>query len=296
MSSESLDLIHKMYVAYYQRMADPEGLIYWEQQVDSFGWNTVSAAFSNAQESSDLYGNTTAESLVKKIYEAAFERAATDEEANWWAHESGHQKADLAFAIVNGAQGEDAATIDKKVTYSEYFVEVLDPDCDGEGPFAYSYSGSDDADRGREALSRITKDTDVSISNVSTDTSLLFESNNYDEGNGLLYNLAGTYSLLDFSVTFDTGKTSNGSDDSFSGYMSIKESGDMMQRITVNGLPLIANGKIAEVTEDSWVMISSGHTYNMNYSFDGDMLITYADAHQFGGTYIETDYWEYAGA
>ena len=51
----SAELIHQMYIAYYQRPADPAGLIYWQDQLNAngggeAGWNAVAAAFANAAE------------------------------------------------------------------------------------------------------------------------------------------------------------------------------------------------------------------------------------------------------
>ena len=42
----SAELIHQMYIAYYQRPADPAGLIYWQDQLNAngggeAGWNAV---------------------------------------------------------------------------------------------------------------------------------------------------------------------------------------------------------------------------------------------------------------
>ena len=47
----SAELIHQMYIAYYQRPADPAGLIYWQDQLNAngggeAGWNAVAAAFA----------------------------------------------------------------------------------------------------------------------------------------------------------------------------------------------------------------------------------------------------------
>ena len=33
----SAELIHQMYIAYYQRPADPAGLIYWQDQLNANG-------------------------------------------------------------------------------------------------------------------------------------------------------------------------------------------------------------------------------------------------------------------
>ena len=81
----SAELIHQMYIAYYQRPADPAGLIYWQDQLNTngggeTGWNAVAAAFANAAESSALYGNQTLGQKISAIYLAAFERAASADE------------------------------------------------------------------------------------------------------------------------------------------------------------------------------------------------------------------------
>ena len=44
----SAELIHQMYIAYYQRPADPAGLIYWQDQLNAngggeAGWNASGA-------------------------------------------------------------------------------------------------------------------------------------------------------------------------------------------------------------------------------------------------------------
>ena len=74
----SAELIHQMYIAYYQRPADPAGLIYWQDQLNAngggeAGWNAVADAFANAAESSALYGNQTLGQKISAIYLAAFE-------------------------------------------------------------------------------------------------------------------------------------------------------------------------------------------------------------------------------
>ena len=136
-------LIHQMYIAYYQRPADPAGLAYWQAQLTAngggeAGWNAVAAAFANAAESSALYGSQTLSQKISAIYLAAFERAAVDSEVSYWAS-SGFTEAQIAFAIVNGAQNDDLTTVNNKEAYAVNFVATLDPAGTGVGPFAYEY-------------------------------------------------------------------------------------------------------------------------------------------------------------
>ena len=139
----SAELIHQMYIAYYQRPADPAGLIYWQDQLNAngggeAGWNAVAAAFANAAESSAIYGNQTLGQKISAIYLAAFERAASADEVAYW-EASGFNAAQIGFAIVNGAQNDDLKTVTKKVDYSEAFVSALDPAGTGVGPFEFQY-------------------------------------------------------------------------------------------------------------------------------------------------------------
>ena len=168
----SAELIHQMYIAYYQRPADPAGLIYWQNQLNAngggeAGWSAVSAAFANAAESSALYGNQTLGQKISAIYLAAFERAASAEEVAFW-EASGFNAARIGFAIVNGAQNDDLSTVSKKVDYSEAFVSAIDPAGTGVGPFEFQYV---DPALGRQLMDPITKDSDVSSATVASQVS-----------------------------------------------------------------------------------------------------------------------------
>jgi len=168
----SAELIHQMYIAYYQRPADPAGLIYWQDQLNAngggeAGWNAVAAAFANAAESSALYGNQTLGQKISAIYLAAFERAASADEVAYW-EASGFNAAQIGFAIVNGAQNDDLRTVDKKVDYAEAFVSTLDPAGTGVGPFSFQYV---DPSLGRGLMDVINKDSDVSAATVSSQVS-----------------------------------------------------------------------------------------------------------------------------
>ena len=169
----SAELIHQMYIAYYQRPADPAGLIYWQDQLNAngggeAGWNAVAAAFANAAESSALYGNQTLGQKISAIYLAAFERAASADEVAYW-EASGFNAAQIGFAIVNGAQNDDLRTVTKKVDYAEAFVAALDPAGTGVGPFSSSNTLILLSDE--PLMDVITKDSDVSAATVNSQVS-----------------------------------------------------------------------------------------------------------------------------
>jgi hypothetical protein len=110
-----------------------------------------------------LYGSQTLSQKISAIYLAAFERAAVDSEVTYWAS-SGFTEAQIAFAIVNGAQNDDLTTVQAKDTYATNFVAALDPAGTGVGPFSYEYS---DPSIGRTLMDEVTKDSDVSTATVA---------------------------------------------------------------------------------------------------------------------------------
>ena len=65
-----------MYIAYYQRPADPAGLVYWLDEFNkagggTAGWNAIAGAFANAPESQALFGTATLGQKISAIYLAA---------------------------------------------------------------------------------------------------------------------------------------------------------------------------------------------------------------------------------
>ncbi len=132
-------LVHQMYIAYYQRPADPNGLKYWTDQIEMHqNWQVVSGAFGAPEnaENQALYGGKGRAEVVAEIYRAAFNRDAVDDEVDFWA-QSEHSLTDLAFAIVNGAQNDDHANMQSKMSFSARLAELIDPSGTGD-PQAYT--------------------------------------------------------------------------------------------------------------------------------------------------------------
>ena len=75
------ETVQKIYIAFYQRPADPAGLKYWAEQINAAGGNpnAVITAFGTSPEATALYGAvnaTTIGNVIEAIYQAAFNRAA----------------------------------------------------------------------------------------------------------------------------------------------------------------------------------------------------------------------------
>ena len=80
------DQIQKVYIAYYQRPADPEGLLYWSQKLSEVNGDLsgIINAFANSAESQALYGGKTVEEIFTEIYQAAFNRDPDPEGLAWY--------------------------------------------------------------------------------------------------------------------------------------------------------------------------------------------------------------------
>ena len=162
---DCFEIIQKIYIAYYQRPADPGGLIFWAKMLDSVNGDLTQIinAFGNSQESKSLYGEITAdniESVIKAIYQAAFNREPESEGLNFYKQgflEGKFTPASIALNIVNGARGVDAVTLENKLDSALAFTKAIDPDLDGKG-FLATYSGDADAAKAREWLAEVTSD------------------------------------------------------------------------------------------------------------------------------------------
>jgi hypothetical protein len=151
-------LVHQMYIAYYQRPADPEGLQYWVDQLEQNGdWTAVSGAFGapENEENQALYGDMTREETISAIYQSAFNRAAVDAEVQFWA-DSDFSATDLTFAIINGAQNDDLTTVNNKVEFSALLVQQLETNA------AYAQ-----LENPKALLTAVTSETDVTAEYAS---------------------------------------------------------------------------------------------------------------------------------
>jgi hypothetical protein len=163
--SDYFETVNEVYIAYYQRPADPGGLYYWAQRLNAVQGNLTEIidAFANSEESLRLYGpinSDTIDDVIDDIYFALFNRAP--DEAGKAFYVNGFNDGDftpgsIVLDILNGAQGNDLLAIENKLEYANFFIQVLDPDGDFIGPYAYDYEISDEQEA-RDLLAEITYD------------------------------------------------------------------------------------------------------------------------------------------
>ena len=116
-TDSSLELIHQMYIALCKGLPTQKVWRYWQTQQDAYGggfegWNKIATAFKNTSEADLLYGNQTIGEQVSYIYLAYSKEPLQLKRSIFGRLLDLRQQ--IAFAIVNGAQNDDLATIQKE--------------------------------------------------------------------------------------------------------------------------------------------------------------------------------------
>jgi len=154
--------VQKLYIAYFNRPADPVGLAYWEEQIAKNGGSAavVANAFSASAEYKALYDGKSSAQIVDAIYQNLFGRSAEPSGLTYWAVrlENGtFNVGNIAVSIMVGAQNDDKKVIDNKVVVATEFTAALDTTAE-----ILAYSGSTAAATARTFLSTVGA-TDASL-------------------------------------------------------------------------------------------------------------------------------------
>jgi hypothetical protein len=164
-TADYFDTVQKVYVGYYQRPADPGGLLYWAQKLAAANGNLseIIEAYANSAESQALYGTInsgTISSVINAIYRTLFGRDAETGGLNYYVNGFNLGQFTAATIMLNvlyGAQNEDLQSINDKLAAAHIFTRTIDPELDGIG-FLYNYSGDAVAQSARGFLSAVTSD------------------------------------------------------------------------------------------------------------------------------------------
>lgn len=154
--------VQRLYVAYFNRPADPVGLAYWESQLSATVPATqaqltaLAAGFSGSAEYASLYAGQSNESIVNSLYNNLFGRDAEPVGLVHWAGQlaAGTQTfAQIALQLTFSAQGTDATAIANKLSAATAFTKELDTTAKIVG-----YSGDAAAASARTWLATVTDD------------------------------------------------------------------------------------------------------------------------------------------
>jgi hypothetical protein len=131
--------IQKLYVAYFNRPADPKGLAFWETAVEAAKGSTagVAAEFAKQAEYTAAFSGKTNAQIVDQVYQNLFGRSsAGDTGADFWVKGLDNKVitiADVVTAVAAGAQGTDKTAFSSKVTAAASFTAALDTDAEVAG-------------------------------------------------------------------------------------------------------------------------------------------------------------------
>lgn len=125
------DAIIKGYLAYFGRPADAGGLKFYVDATNRTGGDATPMVdtFGNSKEYLNMYGHSSATEVVNSLYQHLFNRDAEKGGLQFWSNhlETGALTlANIAFSVVNSAQGTDATLIQEKVDASRYFTASMD--------------------------------------------------------------------------------------------------------------------------------------------------------------------------
>lgn len=169
-AAQYFEQVQKIFIAFYQRPADPAGLKYWAERVDVAGGDLgqVIDAFATSPEALGLYGAinaTTIGTVIDKLYLALFNKAPDAAGKQFYVDgftAGTFTAGTIALNVLNGATGNDKVAVNNKVQVANDFTQQVDGRAltdayFGTGSsFNATYSGDADTLAARDILKGIT--------------------------------------------------------------------------------------------------------------------------------------------
>ena len=146
--------IQKLYIAYFNRPADPAGLAYW--MASSMTMTQIANSFGAQVEYNAAFAGQTTESIITALYQNLFGHAPDFNGLLHWVGEVNNSKStigNVAINILSGATGTDAATVAAKVTAATSFSGAINTT-----PAAVAYSKASGTAAAKAWLSLVTSD------------------------------------------------------------------------------------------------------------------------------------------
>lgn len=125
--SSAENKVLEVYVAYYGRPADHDGLAYWSNRMTAEGGNlsSIIQSFGESPEFTKRYGNRSPEELVAGIYQQLFGRAPDLAGLQYYTNELSTGRRSLqsiALDVKSGAQGTDAIIASQRLAAARHFT------------------------------------------------------------------------------------------------------------------------------------------------------------------------------
>jgi len=127
---DETDYLEKVYVAYYGRPGDPDGVAWWAEQLAAAGGDltAIIQQFGYSSEFDEEYGDLDFGELIDTIYRQMLNREP--DQAGRAFYLEGLQSGELTpqtitLDVLNGAQGDDARIIINKVLVATLFTDQV---------------------------------------------------------------------------------------------------------------------------------------------------------------------------
>ena len=123
--------VQELYVAYFSRPADPDGLKFWADNLENqvVSYEQIAAAFAETAEYKATYSGTDHRELVHEIYDNLFGRAPEQTGRDFWitALDTGAMTVDnMVTMVAGGAQGADQFAFNAKIGVAIAFTDRID--------------------------------------------------------------------------------------------------------------------------------------------------------------------------
>ena len=125
--------IQKVYIAYFNRPADGNGLAFWAAQITNGGATLadIMQAFVQSAEYQETFGGKSAADTVSAVYQNLFGRSVEPEGLAYWSNALATGTANIgqfAFQVLDAAAGSDRAMIENKVAAAELLTDGISVD------------------------------------------------------------------------------------------------------------------------------------------------------------------------
>ena len=123
--------VNSFYLAFYGRPADPAGLKFWSQQLVNHDGDlgAITQAFATSEEAQVRFGTDSVGERIAEIYQQLFNRTPDATGLAYWTDvvAKGHASmADVAVAILGGAQGSDATLSQLRQQAADAFTAAVE--------------------------------------------------------------------------------------------------------------------------------------------------------------------------
>ena len=123
---DSGKIVQSIYFSLLGRAADPEGIGFWQERLESDGLQAVLSEIASSKEAQTYMQEASDSEYVADLYEQLFARAADTEGHDFWAGklEAGElSRAELRGAVIQAAADTDTEALNAKLAVADYYSQ-----------------------------------------------------------------------------------------------------------------------------------------------------------------------------